>query len=286
MTLPGGAADSTCLIGSTTVYLQEADPIPDDYVYLDHDGIVDQVIDAVREDEDGVPPLTICLVGPPGVGKTSLVWAVARALQAECFTTQGTTDCSAQDLVVFPVPADAHTFDAVASGLCTAAIRGGIALFDEIGKVARYAPEALAPLASMLDDRRVLWSDFLKRPIPVRPGFGFICTAQNDETLPDYLTRRMLPIVVHPPPPEVLLEILQAKAPRTPGMLMAAFRDWASQRTGLTPRDASLIIHFAHRRARRLAHQPLTAQLCDDLVADAADRVCGKDRLDRRMDPA
>ena len=192
----------------------------------------------------------MCLRSGPGYGKNELARAVAKALKKSSYTTQGSTDCAAQDLVVFPVPADGNRFDAVASGICTACIEGGLALFDEAGKVSRFAQEAMTPLASLLDDRRVLWSDFLKRPFAAAPGFAFICTTQSNESLPDYVTSRMLTFDIPPPDKDALMEILKVRAPSAPGILLSAFRDWASQKVDVTPRDAVLILHFACRRMR------------------------------------
>lgn len=259
--------------GNITLQLQPRDPIPPGFRYLDYAGVVPLIVDALREEEPGCPPLCVCLSGPPGVGKTSAVWAAVQAMQSECFTTQGSTDCTAQDLVVYPVPTDANRFDPVASGICTACIEGKIALLDEIGKVAQYACEALTPLASLLDERRVLWSDFLKMPFPAAPGFGFICTSQINEPLPDYITQRMLKFTIPPPPKDVLLDILRVKAPQAPDILLAAFRDWASSKSGLTPRDGGLIVHFARRRSRVLGGRALSAREADRLINEAAGAV-------------
>lgn len=268
--LTGGRMSRKQEIAGATVYFQDPDAIPGNYIYIDHAHIVRRLVDALRDDEPDLPPLCVCLTGPPGVGKTAAVWAAAQALQSPCYTVQGSTDCSAQDLVVFPVPTDMRSFDPVASGICTACVTGGIALFDEIGKVARHAPEALTPLASLLDERRTLWSDFLKVSLPAAPGFGFVCTTQNDEPLPPYLSQRMLTFRVPPPSLDVLLDIVRLKCPGAPGPVIAAFRNWASARQGLTARDACLIVHFACRRARGLGLQHLPAGAAERLVAEAA----------------
>jgi hypothetical protein len=258
------------------VYLQHPDPMPENQVYVDYAGLLPLVLDAVRESEASDQPLPVCLRSGPGNGKNELVRAVARALGKPSYTTQGSTDCAAQDLVVFPVPADGNRFDAVASGICTACIAGGLALFDEAGKVARFAQEAMTPLASLLDDRRVLWSDFLKRPFSAAPGFAFICTTQSNETLPDYVTSRMVTFDIPPPSPEALMEILKAKLPAVPGILISAFRDWASMKVGLTPRDAVLILHFACRRLRADDMKTLRAKEATSLIQTVSGLVLAK----------
>ena len=128
----------------------------------------------------------------------------------------------------------------------------------------------------MLDDRRVLWSDFLKMPFPVARGFAFVCTAQIDEPLPEYITQRMVTFEVTPPSPEAMLHIMEAKAPHAPGGLMAAFRDWASQRVGLSPREGSLVIHYAHRLARQLGPSDPPAHVYRHVVAEAVKVVMGR----------
>lgn len=266
------------MFGRVAVTIQEPDAIPDDFVYLDYAGVVSRIVDALREDGDACPPLAVRLQGPSGVGKTAAAWAATRALATECYTTQGSTDCTAQDLVVFPVPTSLSRFDPVASGLCTACIEGRVGLFDEIGKVAQFAPEALTPLAAMLDDRRTLWSDFLKMPFRVQRGFGFICTAQDNELLPDYITRRMLTFSIPPPPPAILFDIMKAKNPAAPDPLMEAFRDWASRRAGVTPRDAALIIQFAHRRAR-VCGGGVTGGRADRYIGEAVAAVKGPEEM-------
>lgn len=258
------------------VFLQHPDPILVNQTYVDYAGLVPLVLDAVREAEESDQPLPVCLRSGPGNGKNELARAVAQALGKPIYTTQGSTDCAAQDLVVFPVPADGNHFDAVASGICTACIEGGIALFDEVGKVSRFAQEALTPLASLLDDRRVLWSDFLKRPFHAAPGFAFICTTQSNEALPDYVTSRMLTFDIPPPSTEALMEILKAKLPAVPGMLLSAFRDWASLRVDLTPRDAVLILHFAHRRMRTAEIKALRASEALLLIRSVSVMVLSK----------
>ena len=246
--------------GDTTLFLQHPDPVPAGGGYVDYAGLVPLIADAIRESDTGDAPLAVCLRSGTGGGKNELARAVAQALGKATYTTQGSTDCSAQDLVVFPVPADGNRFDAVASGICTAVIRGGVALFDEAGKVARFAPEAMTPLASLLDDRRVLWSDFLKRPFPAAAGFAFMCTTQSNETLPDYVMSRMLTFDIPPPDTEALMEILKVRLPAAPSLLVAAFRDWASHRASLSPRDAVLILHSACRRLWRMDREAMRAR--------------------------
>lgn len=265
------------LAHNSRVYLQQEDLLPDANVYVDYASLLSVVMDAVRDSEVSDRPLPVCLRSGTGYGKTELARAAAKALNKKCFTTQGSTDCSAQDMVVFPVPADGNRFDAVASGICTAVIEGDcVALFDEAGKVSRYCPESMTPLASLLDDRAVLWSDFLKFPFHAAPGFSFICTVQNNETLPDYITSRMLTFDIPPPNPDQLIEILKVKAPAAPGVLISAFRNWASKQVDITPRDAVLILHFSCRRMRPIELRTMSARDAMMLIQTVGEMVLAR----------
>lgn len=258
----------------STVYLQAPDPIRPDLVYRDYAGLVPGIMDAVREAGPGDCPMHVALRGGSGFGKTTLAHAVALALDTPCYTTQGAPDCSAQDLIVFPVATSPRRFDAIGSGLFSAFVMGGIALFDEIGKVARHAPEALTPLASMLDDRRRVFSDYLKESFAADPGFTVICTLQNDESLPEYLTKRMLTFTVPAPGPEDMLEIVKANVPAAQPALVDAFRLHALSAACPTPRDGGNILHFAHRMARtRHGDAPLSAGQARDLILVAMEAV-------------
>ena len=66
------------------------------------------------------------------------------------------------------------------------------------------------------------------------------------------------------------MEILKVKAPAAPGILLSAFRDWASQKVDVTPRDAVLILHFACRRMRNGDAKALRAK---DALADVLARI-------------
>ena len=63
---------------------------------------------------------------------------------------------------------------------------------------------------------------------------------------------------------------------REDGELVEAFRDWASLKTDLTPRDAVLILHFACRRARLGDPEPLRARSAMALIQAVGARVLAK----------
>jgi MoxR-like ATPase len=76
--------------------------------------------------DDSDLPLTPRLVGTPGIGKTTLAIAGARARKQELYIYQCTADTRPEDLLVTPVLAESGTIKYHASPLVTAMVRGGI----------------------------------------------------------------------------------------------------------------------------------------------------------------
>lgn len=69
------------------------------------------------------------------------------------------------------------------------------------------------------------------------------------------------------------MAILNLKVPQAPGILLSAFRDWASTRVGLSPRDAVMILHFACRRLRMKNGAPIQAATATALIEAVAAMV-------------
>jgi MoxR-like ATPase len=147
---------------------------------------------------NGNGPLAPLLVGNPGVGKNRLVYECARLCGSELYIFQGHEDVTAEDLVCAVRFSDdaGKKMDYIMSPIVSAMIRGGICFIDEIAKI---RPRALAPLASLLDERRYLDSNILGERIYSTPGFRFICatnTADLEGTrLPDFIQSRLRPVI-------------------------------------------------------------------------------------------
>src|SRR5690242_17457193 len=103
------------------------------------------------------------LEGAPGVGKNEIVYQLARELAASenlsFYSVQGHEEMTPEDLSLLVVP-DSQRLEGLAlqlraSPLATALHQGGLFFFDEINRV---PARALSPLASVLDDRRSLYS--------------------------------------------------------------------------------------------------------------------------------
>ncbi|MCM8594976.1 AAA family ATPase [Accumulibacter sp.] len=164
------------------------------------------------------PRLCPLLVGDAGVGKNRLVYELARYTDKELYILQGHEDVTAEDLtcaVRFSDDAE-RKMDYVLSPLATAMLRGGICFIDEIGKL---RPRALAPLASVLDERRYLDSVLLGERIHAHRGFAFIAATNGSDlvggTLPEFIGSRLRPVIeVGYPSRAEIDEIVRRRFPR------------------------------------------------------------------------
>src|SRR5438552_11075591 len=100
-------------------------------------------------------PMSPRLLGKPGVGKTTLAYAVAKQMGREVYILQATLDTRPEDLLVTPVIESGGKLRYVASPLVTAMVRGGIVILDEGNRMSEKSWASLAPL---LDTRRYVES--------------------------------------------------------------------------------------------------------------------------------
>jgi MoxR-like ATPase len=143
-------------------------------------------------------PLSPLLLGDPGLGKNRIVYECARMCSRELFIYQGHEDVTAEDLICAVRFSDdpGKKMDYIVSPLVTAMLRGAICFIDEIAKI---RPRALAPLASVLDERRYIDSTLLGERIYASPGFRFIAATNTTDLegnmLPDFIKSRMRPVI-------------------------------------------------------------------------------------------
>lgn len=146
----------------------------------------------------GTLPLSPLLLGEAGIGKNRIVYECARMCSKELYVFQGREDVAAEDLICIACPSDdpAKKIDYKISPLVTAMIRGAVCFIDKIGKI---RPRALAPLASLLDERRYIDSNYLGERIYATPGFRFIAATNTTdlerELLPEFIRSRMRPVI-------------------------------------------------------------------------------------------
>lgn len=143
-------------------------------------------------------PLSPLLLGEPGLGKNRIVYECAKLCSKELYIYQGHEDVSAEDLICavrFSDDPD-RKMDYIVSPIVTAMLKGAVCFIDEIAKI---RPRALAPLASLLDERRYIDSALLGERIYAHPGFRFIAATNTADLegnmLPDFIRSRMRPII-------------------------------------------------------------------------------------------
>jgi MoxR-like ATPase len=147
---------------------------------------------------NGRLPLSPLLIGDPGLGKNRIVYECATLCAKNLYIYQGHQDVSAEDLICavrFSDDPD-RKMDYILSPIATAMLTGAVCFIDEIGKI---GARALAPLASLLDERRYIDSNLLGERIHAHPGFRFIAATNisdlEGDTLPDFIRSRLRPVI-------------------------------------------------------------------------------------------
>jgi MoxR-like ATPase len=240
--------------------------------------------------EDGFP-LSPLLLGDPGLGKNRIVYECARCCGKELYICQGHEDVSAEDLACAVRFSDdpAKKMDYILSPLVTAMLRGGVCFVDEIAKI---RPRALAPLASLLDERRYLDSNLLGERVFAHPGFRFVAATNTEDLagslLPDFIRSRMRPLirVGYPGRREInaIVSARYAALNGNGGGLIDHFWELWQARNGQTPptpRDSLYLFGYA---AKLADFEALPEERPLDLQAAAGAGRIGKGHLERAFD--
>ncbi|MDP6700898.1 MAG: AAA family ATPase, partial [Candidatus Latescibacteria bacterium] len=124
-------------------------------------------------------PLAPRLVGPPGIGKTTLAMAAARSRGQALYIYQCTSDTRPEDLLVTPVLAESGAIAYHASPLVSAMVNGGVCVLDEGNRMNEKSWASLAPL---LDHRRYVESVIAGITVQAHPDFRCAVTMNDDES--------------------------------------------------------------------------------------------------------
>src|SRR5215475_4962694 len=263
----------TIAIDDITLYLAHPDELP--IRWVGQEELMRQLMAAWMVVDSKDVPMSPRLLGKPGVGKTTLAYAVAKDMGREVYILQATLDTRPEDLLVTPVIESEGKLRYVASPLVTAMVRGGIVILDEGNRMSEKSWASLAPL---LDTRRYVESIVAGVKVKAHPDFRMVATMNDDAStfeIPEYIHSRLQPqIFLDFPEREEEMAILKENLPFVDEKILNYVADFLERCHAadepFTVRDG---INVARYVAKRLSQGPADLKAT---MTDAMYKVLGE----------
>jgi len=277
----------TVIVGGVTLHLSSPDATEQGWIGQEH--ILRQLLACWLVVDPSDRPLAPRLLGPPGIGKTTLAMAAARLREQPLYINQCTADTRPEDLLVTPVLAESGKIAYHASPLVSAMLTGGVCVLDEGNRMNEKSWASLAPL---LDHRRYVESVVAGVTIPAHPDFRACVTMNEDEStyeVPDYILSRLQPtLTLGFPERDDEMAILKYHLPFAEHELLALTVEFLQQAHALkldfSPRDGITLLRFAIKRMAQDPAHPLSRDEAwhEALICVLGDEAADLDDLARR----